>query len=1003
MLTLVADRFVCRTLSRWSASRDGAQACPVTYFDGLDLATGQHGRLRLDPAGSRRDQQAWVESCTRAHSDGTLEDFGFVGEESRFEATAQVDACSRSLSFTEPTAVVEWLESPRPSSTRILRLRDHPDPRELRLHGFVPVALPLLADRELTNVWPLLEGRSVVLLDVGSAPAHLSLALLKLRRANVREVYALSRPVDAARTIENAAEGRARYELRLPIVDGRAGAMLAEGERLLKAGRHAGAERALRAAGAAFDRRSDTRRAADTEMMLGRLLLARGRASSARAMFESAHDRFQRAGAAIPAITAMVMLGMSETDLGLLGDAERSCRAAHSASAALTDAGVTALSTIGLARTLFWQERYGEARDVLDSVPPGSDPETCARYWCLVARLSILGNGFTDARRALAQARSAVPVCMPAIESLVRRWEAAVQARLGDAEAMAIHVRAGLAAARTAHLPLRALQLRLTLVEGLVQAGLLSRVRVVGARLRRVSQTSIPPLLKQQIERTLARVDGATDTVCLPPAPVRNVSTARVHESAAFFQAAGSIADLDGVREILSLSHQFENESEALTRAAASIRKHTHAISAGILGCANGNPQLFFSTGPKAGAAGATTRTGSAIAGRSYEAGISIGPEACAGGIEGAVPMRYLGRVIGAVALRWSRDGPEDAERAMAFCSAAAAACAPMVYVVLERRSAPARDDASFDLVGVSAPMEEVRRAVARAASAPFTVLIEGESGSGKELVARAIHRAGCRRERRFCAFNCAAMPEDLVDAELFGHAKGAFTGAAAERLGLFESADGGTVFLDEVGELSARAQAKVLRVLQEAEVRRIGENFARPFDARLVAATNRSLRAEADAGRFRQDLLYRLDVIRILVPPLRERVEDIPLLATRFWRQSAERIGSKAVLGQSAFAALARYDWPGNVRELQNVLTALVVAAPSRGMVGASHMPAAIARAVSPASHDSLETARLEFEQRFVRAALARAAGHRGHTAAALGLSRQGLAKLMHRLQLDV
>ena len=312
------------------------------------------------------------------------------------------------------------------------------------------------------------------------------------------------------------------------------------------------------------------------------------------------------------------------------------------------------------------------------------------------------------------------------------------------------------------------------------------------------------------------------------------------------------------------------------------------------------------------------------------------------------------------------------------------------------------RADEPFDLVGVSAALEDVRKSVVRAANAPFTVLIEGESGSGKEVVARAIHRAGCRRERRFCAFNCAAMPDDLVDVELFGHAKGAFTGAASERLGLFESADGGTVFLDEVGELSARAQAKILRVLQEGEVRRIGENFARPFDARLVAATNRSLRAEVDAGRFRQDLLYRLDVIRISVPPLRERVEDIPLLAARFWRQAAERIGSKAVLGPGAVSALARYDWPGNVRELQNVLTALLVAVPSRGVVGASQMPAAIARAAHLASHESLGAARLKFEQRFVRAALARAAGHRGQTAAALGLSRQGLAKLMQRLHLD-
>jgi two-component system response regulator AtoC len=322
--------------------------------------------------------------------------------------------------------------------------------------------------------------------------------------------------------------------------------------------------------------------------------------------------------------------------------------------------------------------------------------------------------------------------------------------------------------------------------------------------------------------------------------------------------------------------------------------------------------------------------------------------------------------------------------------------------VLLERHGSPVPQEAAFDLVGVSEAIEAVRKAIARAASAPFTVLLEGESGSGKELVARAIHRAGCRRERHFCAFNCAAMPEDLIDAELFGHAKGAFTGAAGERLGLFESADGGTVFLDEVGELSARAQAKILRVLQEGEIRRIGETFTRPFDARLVAATNRSLRAEAEAGRFRHDLLYRLDVIRISVPPLRERVEDIPLLAARFWRQAGERIGSKAVLGQSAISTLARYDWPGNVRELQNVLTALVVAVPPRGVVGASELPAAIARAAQLSPHESLETARFKFDERFVRAALARAAGHRGRAAAALGLSRQGLAKLMQRLHLD-
>jgi two-component system response regulator AtoC len=488
-------------------------------------------------------------------------------------------------------------------------------------------------------------------------------------------------------------------------------------------------------------------------------------------------------------------------------------------------------------------------------------------------------------------------------------------------------------------------------------------------------------------------VNGVLDRVSGRVKPNAAAPVRSAHEAAARFHAVSTgVEDLDGLRDLLSLSHQTQDESDALARAAASIRRHTHAIGAGIFGGHDGQRLL-----------GAAGMANAALARRSINIGQPIRPESAAGGIDGAVPIQYLGRFIGALTIRWSVEGPEHGERAMAFAAAAAAVCAPLVHVLVERQPAAACEEAPFDLAGVSAAIEDVRRAVLRAANAPFTVLIEGESGSGKELVARAIHRAGCRRDRRFCALNCAAMPEDLVDAELFGHARGAFTGAAAERLGLFESADGGTVFLDEIGELSARAQAKVLRVLQEGEIRRIGENFTRQFDARLVAATNRSLRAEVDAGRFRQDLLYRLDVIRIAVPPLRERVEDIPLLAARFWRQSAERIGSRAVLGQSAVSALARYDWPGNVRELQNVLTALVVAVPPRGVVGAAALPAVIARAEPAAcAGEPLETARLKFEQRFVRAALARAAGHRGQTAAALGLSRQGLAKLMQRLHLD-
>ena len=218
------------------------------------------------------------------------------------------------------------------------------------------------------------------------------------------------------------------------------------------------------------------------------------------------------------------------------------------------------------------------------------------------------------------------------------------------------------------------------------------------------------------------------------------------------------------------------------------------------------------------------------------------------------------------------------------------------------------------------------------------------------------------------CDVNCAALPEDLLDSELFGHARGAFTGAVADRAGLFEEADGGTLFLDEVADLSPRGQAKLLRVLQQQEVRRVGETFSRPVDVRLVAAANREMRTEAAAGRFRQDLLYRLDVIRLQVPPLRDRPEDVAVLAEHFWRAAAARIGSSARLTHGVLTALTRYPWPGNVRELQNVMAALAVAAPARGRV----RPAALLPPVVT-GRDERDRAAAERGAGAVRAALPR------------------------------
>jgi len=220
------------------------------------------------------------------------------------------------------------------------------------------------------------------------------------------------------------------------------------------------------------------------------------------------------------------------------------------------------------------------------------------------------------------------------------------------------------------------------------------------------------------------------------------------------------------------------------------------------------------------------------------------------------------------------------------------------------------------------------------------------------------------------------------------------------ERAGLFEAADRGTLFLDEVGELSARAQAKLLRVLQDGEIRRIGENRPRRIDVRVVAATNRPLEADVSTWRFREDLLYRVDVLRITVPPLRDRNGDVLLLTEHFWQRAQAVTGSRAVPARATLAALASYHWPGNVRQLENVIASLVVRGPRRGVVGPSTLPPCIAGDTPEV--ETLQHARVLFERRYVSGALARAGGRRGQAALALGLTRQGLAKLLKRLDLD-
>jgi DNA-binding NtrC family response regulator len=244
---------------------------------------------------------------------------------------------------------------------------------------------------------------------------------------------------------------------------------------------------------------------------------------------------------------------------------------------------------------------------------------------------------------------------------------------------------------------------------------------------------------------------------------------------------------------------------------------------------------------------------------------------------------------------------------------------------VLEKRLQ--RTEKFGELIGHSRKMREVYERSIGVAGTSSTVLIVGESGTGKELTARAIHEHSTRRDGRFVAINCSAIPESLIESELFGHEKGAFTGAVSARLGLFERADGGTLFLDEIGDLPLLAQVKVLRALQEGEVRRVGSDETKIVDVRVVTATNVDLRTRILDGRFRQDLYYRLSVVEIALPPLRERAEDIPLLAYHFLKKHAEASRSEAArISHDCLTELSRRTWPGNVRELENAIQHAIV-----------------------------------------------------------------------------
>ena len=302
-------------------------------------------------------------------------------------------------------------------------------------------------------------------------------------------------------------------------------------------------------------------------------------------------------------------------------------------------------------------------------------------------------------------------------------------------------------------------------------------------------------------------------------------------------------------------------------------------------------------------------------------------------------------------------------------------------------------------LIGESDAMKKLDQQIHSAAPTATRVLITGENGSGKEIVARTLHRLSPRAEQPFIDVNCAAIPEELIESELFGHRKGAFTGAIDERKGKFELADGGTLFLDEIGDMSLKTQAKVLRVLQEQTFQRVGGQQTIKVDVRVIAATNKNLESEIAAGTFRSDLYYRLNVLPIEVPPLRSRSNDVVLLAEHFLRRYAAESGfPKKRLSAGAAAKLKAYHWPGNVRELRNVIERLAILVPGEVIdvedvqLGARTEPAA-----GIATNLPLREARDEFEKQYILARLREFAGNVSRTADALGVERSNLYRKLN------
>ncbi|MBP6909426.1 MAG: sigma-54-dependent Fis family transcriptional regulator [Candidatus Saccharicenans sp.] len=369
-------------------------------------------------------------------------------------------------------------------------------------------------------------------------------------------------------------------------------------------------------------------------------------------------------------------------------------------------------------------------------------------------------------------------------------------------------------------------------------------------------------------------------------------------------------------------------------------------------------------------------------------------------------PYSYHGKLYGYAYLEKSQPGNSLTQQDMEILSSALPAVRLLsqeAFPPADTQIEPAKNEPRF--LGISQPYRLIRELIDKVKNVDSPVLISGESGTGKELVARLIHQTGRRHRGQFVAINCNAIPDSLLESELFGYVRGSFTGAIRDKSGLIEEANGGTFFLDEIGDLSLPLQAKLLRVLQEKEIRRLGENRSRRVDVRFISATNRQLEAEVNAGRFRQDLYYRLKIMSIDIPPLRRRPEDILVLINHFLDLYAKEMNKpRAFYSPEALELLLKYDWPGNVRELQNEIQRNLIMASGEKVIRPDWLSAPVRGAKDKILADRWDysQAKADFEKKFLGEALRHFNYHRARTAAAIGLTRQGLFRLLKKHGLD-